>query len=60
MRGNPRHCALATGITGRFPWEFCDKEAPLAWGGLTAYGVVKKRSSAHPDDHSETGVRQPR
>jgi propanol-preferring alcohol dehydrogenase len=56
MRGEPRHCAQAKGIMGTFSQEFCvyakslvklpesigDEEAPLACGGLTAYGAVKK------------------
>ena len=56
MRGEPRHCAQTQGIMGTFAQEFCvyakslvklpdnvgDEEAPLACGGLTAYGAVKK------------------
>jgi propanol-preferring alcohol dehydrogenase len=56
MRGEPRHCAQTQGIMGTFAEEFCvwakslvklpdsvgDEEAPLACGGLTAYGAVKK------------------
>jgi propanol-preferring alcohol dehydrogenase len=56
MSGNPRHCAQTQGIMGTFAEEFCvwakslvklpdsigDEEAPLACGGLTAYGAVKK------------------
>lgn len=56
MRGEPRHCAQAQGIMGTFAEEFCvwakslvtlpdsvgDEEAPLACGGLTAYGAIKK------------------
>ncbi len=56
LRGEPRHCAQTQGIMGTFAEEFCvwakslvklpdsvgDEEAPLACGGLTAYGAVKK------------------
>ena len=56
MRGEPRHCAQTRGIMGTFSQEFTvwakslvklpdsigDEEAPLACGGLTAYGAVKK------------------
>ena len=56
MRGEPRHCAQTKGIMGTFSQEFRvwakslvklpadlgDEEAPLACGGLTAYGAVKK------------------
>ena len=56
MSGQPRHCAQTKGIMGTFAEEFCvyakslvklpdsigDEEAPLACGGLTAYGAVKK------------------
>lgn len=56
MSGRPRHCAQAQGIMGTFAEQFCvwapslvrlpdtigDLEAPLACGGLTAYGAVKK------------------
>ncbi|OAI38903.1 hypothetical protein AYO38_01805 [bacterium SCGC AG-212-C10] len=56
MRGEPRHCAQTKGIMGTFSQEFSvyakslvklpdsigDEEAPLACGGLTAYGAVKK------------------
>jgi propanol-preferring alcohol dehydrogenase len=56
LRGEPRLCAQAKGIMGTFSQEFCvyakslvklpesvgDEEAPLACGGLTAYGAVKK------------------
>jgi len=58
MRGEPRHCAETKGIMGTFAEQFCvwakslvklpdsvaDEEAPLACGGLTAYGAVKKLS----------------
>ncbi len=56
LSGRPRHCAKGKGILGTFAEEFCvwakglvklpdsigDHEAPLACGGLTAYGAVKK------------------
>ncbi len=56
MSGEPRHCSQTLGIMGTFAEEFCvyakslvklpdsigDEEAPLACGGLTAYGAVKK------------------
>ncbi len=56
LSGEPRHCAQTQGIMGTFAEEFCvyakslvklpdsigDEEAPLACGGLTAYGAVKK------------------
>jgi propanol-preferring alcohol dehydrogenase len=56
MSGNPRHCAESKGIMGTFaeyfpvyarslvvlPDTIGDEEAPLACGGLTAYGAVKK------------------
>src|SRR6476619_5900946 len=56
MRGQPRHCAQGKGVMGVFAEQFAvyapglvklpdsvgDEEAPLACGGLTAYGAVKK------------------
>jgi propanol-preferring alcohol dehydrogenase len=56
LSGRPRHCAQGKGILGTFAEQFCvwakglvtlpdsvgDHEAPLACGGLTAYGAVKK------------------
>jgi propanol-preferring alcohol dehydrogenase len=56
LSGAPRHCARSGGIMGVFaeqfsvyapglvvvPDELGDEEAPLACGGLTAYGAVKK------------------
>lgn len=56
LKGEPRHCAESKGIMGTFAEYFCvyarslvklpdgigDHEAPLACGGLTAYGAVKK------------------
>ncbi len=61
LRGEPRHCAQTRGIMGTFAEEFCvwakslvklpdnvgDEEAPLACGGLTAYGAVKKLLKHH-------------
>lgn len=61
MRGEPRHCAQTKGIMGTFAEQFCvwakslvtlpdnigDEEAPLACGGLTAYGAVKKLLKHH-------------
>src|SRR5438874_5328614 len=61
LRGEPRHCALTKGIMGTFSQEFRvwakslvklpesigDEEAPLACGGLTAYGAVKKLLKHH-------------
>lgn len=56
LSGRPRHCTESKGIIGTFAEYFCvwarslvtlpdsvgDHEAPLACGGLTAYGAVKK------------------
>jgi propanol-preferring alcohol dehydrogenase len=56
LAGHPRHCAEGKGIMGTFaeyftvwsrslvalPDSIGDHEAPLACGGLTAYGAVKK------------------
>ena len=56
LGGEPRLCAQTQGIMGTFSEEFCvyakslvklpdnvgNEEAPLACGGLTAYGAVKK------------------
>ncbi len=61
LRGEPRHCAQTRGIMGTFAEQFCvwakslvklpdsvgDHEAPLACGGLTAYGAVKKLLKHH-------------
>jgi propanol-preferring alcohol dehydrogenase len=61
LGGEPRHCAQTQGIMGTFAEEFCvyakslvklpdsvgDEEAPLACGGLTAYGAVKKLFKHH-------------
>ena len=56
LGGEPRLCSQTQGIMGVFAEQFCvyakslvklpdevgDEEAPLACGGLTAYGAVKK------------------
>lgn len=56
LSGRPRHCSEAKGVLGTFAEHFAvyapglvklpdaidDLEAPLACGGLTAYGAVKK------------------
>lgn len=56
LGGEPRLCAQGSGIMGTFAEQFCvyakslvalpdsvgDEEAPLACGGLTAYGAIKK------------------
>ena len=56
MSGQPRHCAQSKGVMGTFaeafsvyapglvkiPESLPDTEAPLACGGLTAYGALKK------------------
>src|SRR3954466_6199767 len=56
MSGQPRHCRQAKGVMGAFAGQFAvsapglvglpdsvpDSEAPLACGGLTAYGAMKK------------------
>jgi alcohol dehydrogenase, propanol-preferring len=56
LSGRPRHCAQSKAVMGTFAEEFviwapalvklpdsiADEEAPLACGGLTAYGAVKK------------------
>jgi alcohol dehydrogenase, propanol-preferring len=61
LSGRPRHCAQSKGILGTFAEEFAvwapslvtlpdsvgDDEAPLACGGLTAYGAVKKLADHH-------------
>jgi propanol-preferring alcohol dehydrogenase len=61
LGGNPRHCKDSKGIIGTFseyfpvyarslvkiPDSIGDHEAPLACGGLTAYGAVKKLSKHH-------------
>ena len=61
LGGNPRHCSQSKGIIGTFseyfpvyarslvkiPESIGDHEAPLACGGLTAYGAVKKLSKHH-------------
>ena len=61
LGGEPRLCAQGAGIMGTFAEQFCvyakslvvvpesvgDEEAPLACGGLTAYGAVKKLFKHH-------------
>ncbi len=61
LAGEPRHCAQSKGIMGTFaeyftvyaqslvklPDSIGDHEAPLACGGLTAYGAVKKLLRHH-------------
>jgi propanol-preferring alcohol dehydrogenase len=61
LAGQPRHCAETKGILGTFaeyfpvyarslvkiPDALGDDEAPLACGGLTAYGAVKKLLKHH-------------
>ncbi len=61
LAGLPRHCAESKGIIGTFaeyfpvyarslvkiPDSLGDREAPLACGGLTAYGAVKKLLDHH-------------
>jgi alcohol dehydrogenase, propanol-preferring len=61
LKGEPRHCPESKGIMGTFAEYFCvwarslvkvpdnvgDHEAPLACGGLTAYGAVKKLLKHH-------------
>jgi propanol-preferring alcohol dehydrogenase len=61
LSGQPRHCAQSKGIMGTFaeyltvwakslvpvPDTVGDNEAPLACGGLTAYGAVKKLLKHH-------------
>jgi len=61
LRGQPRHCEESKGIIGTFaehfsvwapslvkiPDSISDREAPLACGGLTAYGAVKKLLAHH-------------
>lgn len=56
LGGQPRHCVQAKGVMGTFAERFSvyapglvaipdsipDSEAPLACGGLTAYGALKK------------------
>ena len=56
LSGQPRHCAQGKGVMGTFaerfavyapglvkiPDSIADTEAPLACGGLTAYGALKK------------------
>jgi propanol-preferring alcohol dehydrogenase len=61
LAGTPRHCAQTKALLGtlaeyyavfapglvRLPDTIADHEAPLACGGLTAYGAVKKLRAHH-------------
>ena len=61
LRGLPRHCPETKGVLGTFAEQYAvwgkalvklpptvgDLEAPLACGGLTAYGAVKKLLKHH-------------
>jgi propanol-preferring alcohol dehydrogenase len=61
LSGKPRFCSQSKGILGTFAEQFSvwapslvklpdsisDDEAPLACGGLTAYGAVKKLNKYH-------------
>jgi propanol-preferring alcohol dehydrogenase len=56
LGGTPRHCSQSKTVMGTFAQQYCiwapavvklpdsvgDHEAPLACGGLTAYGAIKK------------------
>jgi propanol-preferring alcohol dehydrogenase len=67
LSGRPRHCAEAKALLGTFAEQLCvwapalvklpdaigDRDAPLACGGLTAYGAVKKLA-AHGVDPGRT------
>jgi propanol-preferring alcohol dehydrogenase len=70
LGGEPRLCAQGAGIMGTFAEQFCvyakslvtlpdsvgDEEAPLACGGLTAYGAVKKLFKHHINPGSTIGI----
>jgi propanol-preferring alcohol dehydrogenase len=70
LGGEPRLCAQGTGIMGVFAEQFSvyakslvvlpdsvgDEEAPLACGGLTAYGAVKKLFKHHINPGSTIGI----
>lgn len=70
LRGLPRHCAQTKGILGTFaehftvwapslvtvPDSIADTEAPLACGGLTAYGAIKKLADHHVAPGSRVGI----
>ncbi|NNE72981.1 MAG: zinc-binding dehydrogenase [Acidimicrobiales bacterium] len=70
LGGEPRLCDQGSGIMGTFAEQFCvyakslvtlppsigDEEAPLACGGLTAYGAVKKLTKHSIGPGSTVGV----
>ncbi|MEL6980930.1 MAG: zinc-binding dehydrogenase [Actinomycetota bacterium] len=70
LGGEPRLCAEGKGIMGTFAEQFCvyakslvaipdsvgDHEAPLACGGLTAYGAVKKLFKHQINPGSTIGI----
>jgi propanol-preferring alcohol dehydrogenase len=70
LRGEPRHCAERKQILGTFAEYICvwakslvpvddqiaDQEAPLACGGLTAYGAVKKLAKHGVDPGGSVAV----
>ncbi len=70
LGGEPRLCREGKGILGTFAEQFCvyakslvtipdaigDEEAPLACGGLTAYGAVKKLFKHHINPGSTIAV----
>lgn len=70
LGGEPRLCAEGKGIMGTFAEQFSvyarslvvlpdtigDEEAPLACGGLTAYGAVKKLFKHHINPGSTIGI----
>jgi propanol-preferring alcohol dehydrogenase len=70
FNGQPRLCAQSSGIMGTFAEQFCvnakslvalpesvgDEEAPLACGGLTAYGAIKKLFSYQVIPGSTIGI----
>jgi alcohol dehydrogenase, propanol-preferring len=70
LGGEPRLCAQGKGIMGTFAEQFCvyakslvtlpdsigDEEAPLACGGLTAYGAIKKLFKHHINPGSTIGI----
>lgn len=70
LGGEPRLCKLGAGIMGTFAEQFCvyakslvvlpdsvdDQEAPLACGGLTAYGAIKKLFKHQINPGSTIGI----
>ena len=70
LGGEPRLCAQGAGIMGTFAEQFCvyakslvalpdsvgDEEAPLACGGLTAYGAIKKLFKHQINPGSTIGI----